>query len=109
MPVKEKPNVFGLPTKTSPHTEVEPAKSQLISVRKLLLEEKSEEVVKKLLNIALDDEHPGQMSAIKMTVDRILPMSEFEKVSGASRPTITINIGGINDAQVIEGEEVKNG
>lgn len=82
----------------------EPPKTQLIAVRKLLLEEKSEKVIKKLLQIALDDEHSGQMAAIKMAVDRMLPVSEFEKASGSSRPTITINIGGVNEPDVIDGE-----
>lgn len=102
---KEKKNAFGLTSKSSDHLVSEPPKTQLIEVRKLLLEAKSEEVVTKLLSIALNDEHPGQMAAIKMAVDRMLPVSEFEKAIGGSRPTITINIGSVSDdAVVIEGE-----
>lgn len=98
-----KKNAFGVVTKTSANVPSEPAKRQLIDVRKLLLEEKSEQVVKKMLMIALDDAHPGQMQAIKMAVDRMLPMSEFEKATGGGKPVITINISGVNDPVTIEG------
>lgn len=55
-----------------------------------------------MIRIALDDNHPGQMAAIKLAVDRILPMSAFDaaKSSGAT-PTVTINISGINEPKII--------
>ena len=106
MPIKKNPNVFGLATKTSEHTEVAPAKKQMIELRKILLNEKGDDVIKKLLEIALNDEHPQQMTAIKSVVDRLLPMSEFEKLGSASRPTVTINISGISEPVTISGEEV---
>lgn len=107
MPVKEKPNVFGLQTKTSEHSVAPPAKTQLIELRKLLLNEKADDVIKKVIAIALDDEHPVQGAALKMCVDRLLPMTEFEKASAGGRPTITINISGLTDAAtIVEGETV---
>ena len=102
----EKTNAFGLTTKTSEKPEIVPAKKQLIELRKLLLNEKGDDVVKKLLEIALNDEHPQQMTAIKSVVDRLLPMSEFEKLGSSSRPTVTINISGISEPVTISGEEV---
>jgi hypothetical protein len=105
MPVKEKPNVFGMPTKTSEHTPPPPAKTQMIELRKLLLSERGDAVVKKVIDIALDDEHPVQGAALKMCMDRLLPMTEFEKAQAGGRPAITINISGISDAPtIIEGE-----
>lgn len=100
-------NAFGLVSKTSNMPVSEPPKKQLIELRKLLLDERADEVVRKVVNIALDDEHPVQAAALKMCMDRLLPMSEFEKAGGGSRPTITINIGGVNDEpEVVEGEIV---
>jgi hypothetical protein len=105
---KEKKTVFGLVTteKKAPEiVPVDPPKSQMIELRKLILNTRGDEVVKKLLDIALDDEHPGQTAALKMCMDRLLPMAEFEKLGSGGRPTVTINISGINDNVTIEGEE----
>ena len=41
-----------------------------------------------------NDDHPGQMAAIKMCIDRALPVSMFEKEKG-QRSAVTINITGI--------------
>lgn len=77
-------NIFGLSTKTSVIVpEQTPAKRQLLDLRKILLEERGELVVKKLLDIALNDEHSGQMAALKLAVDRLLPVSEFDKDKGS--------------------------
>ena len=104
-PVK---NVFGLETKNTPHVPTEPPKSQIMELRKLLLNQEADSVVRKLLQIALDDEHPGQMAAIKMAIDRVLPMSEFEKIAGGGRPSVTINISGLSDPKITEGEVIDN-
>lgn len=76
---------------------------------KLLTEGNSNNILRKILEIAYNDEHPGQMNALKMCFDRMLPTSMFEeKVKGGDRPQISINITGINDVQVegstIDGE-----
>ena len=53
-------------------------------------------ILDKMIAIALDDEHPGQMAAIKMSIDRMLPMSTFEAAkNGGATPTISINISGL--------------
>jgi len=55
-----------------------------------------------MIRIALDDNHPGQMAAIKLAVDRILPMSAFDAAkNGGTNPQITINISGINEPQIL--------
>lgn len=53
-------------------------------------------ILDKMIAIALDDEHPGQMAAIKMSIDRMLPISTFEAAkNGGTTPTISINISGL--------------
>ena len=49
-------------------------------------------LLEKVLAIALNDEHPGQMAALKMTIDRILPQSAFEAAKNEPRTAIQINI-----------------
>lgn len=69
-------------------------------------------VIDKVIKIALDDKHPGQMAAIKMCMDRVLPISLFEKSAGA-RPQVQINIVNATqednmtiDIPSVESEEV---
>ena len=61
-----------------------------------LLGTTGDKVITKIIEIAMNDEHPGQMAALKFAGERILPMSAFEasKASG-STPTISINISGL--------------
>lgn len=103
--MKKNTNAFGIATNTSQVAETPPAKSQMIELRKLILDERGSAIVKKVIDLALDDESPVQSAALKMCMDRLLPMSEFEKGIGGSKPTITINIGGINEPVTIEGEK----
>lgn len=96
-------NAFGLPTKSSEHLPSKPSKSQLMDARKLLLAAAADQVISKAISKALDPEDKDQGMMIKMLMDRMLPMSEFEQKKDGSRTSITITIGGINDA-VIEGK-----
>ncbi len=78
-------------------------KTDTVKIRELkdmLLKSGGKNVVQKVIDIALDDGHPGQMAALKMCMDRTLPMSMFEKEKGA-RSAVTINITGIGDAPTI--------
>lgn len=52
------------------------------------------DVANKVIQIALNDEHPGQMAALKMCLDRTLPVSMFEK-DKHQRSAVTINITGL--------------
>lgn len=64
-------------------------------------------ILDKMVQIALDDSHPGQMAAIKLAVDRILPISAFEAAkNGGSTPQITINIEGLNAPKVETVEDI---
>jgi hypothetical protein len=64
-------------------------------------------ILDKMIQIALDDEHPGQMAAIKLAMDRILPASVFDTAkSGGSMPQISINISGLNSPVIETLEDV---
>jgi hypothetical protein len=58
-----------------------------------------------VIQIALNDEHPGQMAALKMCMDRTLPIGMFEKDKN-QRSAITINITGLGEPTVIPAEDV---
>lgn len=64
-------------------------------------------ILDKMISIALDDNHPGQMAAIKMSIDRMLPVSSFEAAkNGGNSPTISINITGLNsNVEMADQEE----
>lgn len=81
MAVLERPNVFGLMTRSKEHEEPV-IKTSLITQKKVLIEDRADEVIRKMLSIAVNDEHPGQMAAMKMAIERMLPISEFDKDKG---------------------------
>jgi hypothetical protein len=78
------------PPAVLPKTEYQRVKE----LKQMLVEGKGQHVVQKVIDIALDDSHPSQMAALKMCIDRALPMSVFEKTS-AQRNAVTINITGL--------------
>jgi len=64
------------------------------------------DVAQKVIQIALNDEHPGQMAALKMCLDRTLPVSMFEK-DKHQRSAVTINITGLGqEPTVLEAIDV---
>ena len=64
-------------------------------------------ILDKMIQIALDDEHPGQMAAIKLAMDRILPASVFDTAkSGGSMPQISINISGLTSPTLETVEDI---
>lgn len=71
-----------------------------------LLATSGDKVISKIIEVAMDDGHSGQIAALKMCMDRVLPLSYFEKEKGASgTPQISINISGMSDKVNIEGKE----
>ena len=86
-------------------------------LKDMLIKSSGKDVVEKMISIALNDNHPAQMAAIKMCVDRTLPVSMFEK-DKSQRSAVTINITGIGAPTVspttiepddIQDIEAKNG
>jgi hypothetical protein len=90
------------PPAVLPKTEYQRVKE----LKQMLIEGKGQQVVQKVIDIALDDGHPSQMAALKMCMERALPMSVFEKTA-AQRSAVTINITSFGqpstpDAEVID-------
>lgn len=64
-----------------------------------LLGSSGEKIINTLIAKALDVNDKDNMAAIKMCVDRILPMSSFDSVkAGGGTPQVTINITSLSDA-----------
>ena len=59
--------------------------------------------VRKLFDIALDDDHNGQLGAIKIIADRILPTASFGGENKTSN-AVQINISGLQIDSVEEKE-----
>lgn len=77
---------------------------RLKELKQMLIESAGSGVVQKVIDIALNDDHPGQMAAIKMCIDRTLPVSLFDKEKN-QRSAVTINITGLDIAPItIEAE-----
>lgn len=76
---------------------------------RLLNSADSTKLVNKIINKALDDNDKDQMVALKLCLDRILPVSLFEKARD-TRSAIQINIMGLDtpptDAQTLDVEDV---
>ena len=75
---------------------------------RLLASPKSRKVIDSIFAAALDDEHKNQSAAWKLLVDRIMPLSYFEKdkLSGG-KAAVNITITGMNtEIEAIEGEVI---
>jgi hypothetical protein len=70
-----------------------------------LLATTGDKVINKIVEIAMSDGHPVQGAALKMCIDRVLPLSYFDKdKTGGSTPQISINITGISAPSVVAEE-----
>jgi len=67
---------------------------------RLIASPKSKKVLDSILNAALDDEHKNQSAAWKLLMDRMLPVSVFEKGGGSSRPSVNITISGVGTTDI---------
>ena len=82
-------------------------------LKQILLNEDGQSIVRKAIEIALNDGHPSQAAMIKLCMDRTLPVSMFEK-DKQQRSAVTINITGLGaepvivDAATIDAEDVGN-
>lgn len=75
-----------------------------------LLATAGDRVIDKVIGIALNDEHPGQIAALKMCMDRVLPMSYFEKDKQSSgKSSISISITGVGGETTIIGGDIPEG
>lgn len=83
---------------------------RLAEFKARLLSTSGERVINKVIEVALTDGHPGQVAALKMCMDRVLPVSMFEKDGTNGAKGITINITGltadVKQDDVIDAEDV---
>jgi hypothetical protein len=92
---------------TLPKTET----AQLKELKNLLINSAGSRVVHKAVEIAMNDEHPAQLAAIKLCMDRMLPVSMFEK-EGKQRSAVNITITGIGGVEIgqpttIDAEDIE--
>jgi len=78
---------------------------KIMELKRLLIDGAGQKVVSKALQIAMNDDHPAQAAMIKLCMDRMLPVSLFEK-GVAARSAVTISITGIGDTVSINGESL---
>jgi hypothetical protein len=94
------------PAALLPKTEVQRIKE----LKDLLINSAGSNVVHKAIEIAMNDEHPAQAAMLKLCMDRMLPVSLFEK-EGKQRNAVTINITGIGEVShtpVIDAEDIES-
>lgn len=69
---------------------------------RLLASPQSKKVLDTILNAALDDDHKNQSAAWKLLVDRLMPLSYFEKdKAGGGRNSVSITITGVDGSKTI--------
>lgn len=63
---------------------------------RLIASPRSRKVFDSIMDAALNDDHKNQAAAWKLLMDRLLPLSYFEKdKNGGGRPSVNITISGI--------------
>ncbi len=74
---------------------------RIAELKARLLATTGDKVINKIVEIAMTDGHPVQGAALKMCIDRVLPLSYFDKdKAGGSTPQISINISSITSPTV---------
>ena len=92
------------PPATLPKTD----NQRIKELKEIIIRSSGKDVVEKVVQIALTDGHPGQMAAIKMCMDRALPISLFEK-GNSQRSAVTINITGLGgEPLLLQNQEPDN-
>ena len=76
---------------------------------RLLASPKSRKVLDSILNAALDDDHKNQAAAWKLLVDRLMPLSYFDKdKAGGGRSAVNITSTGVGGEITPIGETIEN-
>ena len=59
-----------------------------------------------ILNAALDDDHKNQAAAWKLLIDRMLPLSYFEKdKASGGKSAISITISGVGETTIASSDQ----
>jgi hypothetical protein len=77
---------------------------RLKELKELMIRSGGKDVAQKVIEIALNDDHPHQLVALKMCLDRTLPISLFEK-DKSQRSAVTINITGLGQEPLVVDTE----
>jgi len=77
---------------------------RLKELKELMIRSGGKDVAQKVIEIALNDDHPHQLVALKMCLDRTLPVSLFEK-DKSQRSAVTINITGLGQEPTVIDEQ----
>ena len=77
---------------------------RLKELKELMIRSGGKDVAQKVIEIALNDDHPHQLVALKMCLDRTLPVSMFEK-DKSQRSAVTINITGLGQEPMVVDAE----
>ena len=73
---------------------------------RLLTSPRSQKVLDSIMNAALNDEHKNQAAAWKLLMDRMLPVSYFEKdKNNMGRSSVNITITGVGGETTIKNDE----
>jgi len=70
-------------------------KAQFLSHKKL------GPLIEKMFDVAMNDDHPGQMQAMKVITDKILPTQSFSS-EGKKSSAVQINISGLTVSSIEE-------
>ena len=84
------------PPMTLPKTDHQ----RLKELKELMIRSGGKDVAQKVIEIALNDDHPHQLVALKMCLDRTLPVSLFEK-DKTQRSAVSITITGFGQEPTI--------
>lgn len=71
---------------------------------RMLASPKSRAVLETIWDAALNDDHPNQSAAWKLVIDRVMPVSYFEKdKAGNGKAAVAITITGVGGETTIVG------
>lgn len=101
VPKKERKNTSILPNEK---------KARAQEILATMLTKKSKAIVQRIMDKALDDNDDDQMACLKICVDRMIPMSYFEKEKQGNKG-VTIQIIGVGESvspepEYIDGEVI---
>lgn len=80
---------------------------RLKELKELMIRSGGKDVAQKVIEIALNDDHPHQLVALKMCLDRTLPVSMFEK-DKTQRSAVSITITGLGEPTIIEANNAED-
>ena len=77
---------------------------------RMLNSPQSRKVIQSIFDAALNDDHKNQAAAWKIVIDRIAPLSGFEKEAGSSpRAAIQVNISGVPGVAIETPDDIIDG